>query len=408
MAYIRLSLRHLKIVWRYALLLAVAWSLAIVIGAAIHHRQIYRGTLEAVRIQAVQSFEKDLIYRRWAAAHGGVYVPVTDQTQPNPYLSDFENRDLEIAGMHLTLINPAYMTRQVIELAREQYGHEGHITSLDPLRPENVADSWETTALLSFENGITEMSGVESLDGREFFRLMRPLVTEESCLKCHAVQGYEVGDIRGGISISIPLEDHKRVAYDQAALSSILYVSIWAFGIGGICISSSSIGRQKEELARAAHVDPLTGLWNRLAVGEFLKKEIPRDKRHRHPIGVMIIDVNRFKEINDRFGHVMGDKVLQVVAEILQKNVRESDIVARWGGDEFLILLLETADTAQIITKRVNAEIADRNRKNPLLDFPVTLAVGTADWTPESNVDIDEAVHAADKHMYEDKRNSSA
>ena len=107
------------------------------------------------------------------------------------------------SDINLTLVNPAYMTRQVHELALEQYGNRGHITSLNPLRPENRADPWETKALCAFEEGVTEVSSLEVIGDLEYFRLMRPMVTEESCLKCHADQGYRVGDIRGGISVSV-------------------------------------------------------------------------------------------------------------------------------------------------------------------------------------------------------------
>ena len=176
----------------------------------------------------------------------------------------------------------------------------------------------------------------------------------------------------------------------------------------------SSIGiaiarkRQEEALASAARLDLLTGLSNRFAVEEILKMEIPRVKRYKHSIGVMIIDVNRFKEVNDRFGHVTGDRVLQGVADVLRHCTRESDVVARWGGDEFLILLLETKDMARVVKERIDAEVAERNLKSPLLDFPVTLAVGAVDWTPESGTGIDAILAEADRLMYEDKRRTSA
>jgi hypothetical protein len=101
--------------------------------------------------------------------HGGVYVPVTEETQPNPYLSDVPERDLITpSGRHLTLINPAYMTRQVYELMKESYGVRGHITSLNPIRPENKPDTWETQALRAFESGKTEVSSIEKIEGKEF------------------------------------------------------------------------------------------------------------------------------------------------------------------------------------------------------------------------------------------------
>ncbi|MDY7039041.1 MAG: DUF3365 domain-containing protein [Thermodesulfobacteriota bacterium] len=115
-------------------------------------------------------------------------------TQPNPYLSHLEERVIATPSCkRLTLINPAYMTRQVYRLAEVEYGIHGHITSLNPIRPENGPDLWESKALRTFERGETVISLVEEMEGEEYMRLMRPLVTEKGCLKCHTAQGYREG-----------------------------------------------------------------------------------------------------------------------------------------------------------------------------------------------------------------------
>jgi CheY-like chemotaxis protein len=152
------------------------------------------------------SLEKDLLFRRWGASHGGVYVPITPQTPPNPYLERVPERDLTTpAGRSLTLVNPAYMVRQIFELQQEQTGLRDHITSLNPLRPENAPDPWEAAALRSFEAGETEAVLVTTIGEEPYLRLMRPLVTEGACLKGHATQGYELRDLRGGLSVAVPL-----------------------------------------------------------------------------------------------------------------------------------------------------------------------------------------------------------
>ncbi len=200
---IRLRSRRFE---RYAWVLAVVWTVVFAASLVWNVIQARQNTLEAARIQARAAFEKDVIYRRWNAKHGGIYALVTEETQPNPYL-DVPERDVTTPLRRpLTLINPAYMTRQVHELAEEQYGVRGHITSLNPIRPQNVPDPWETEALQAFERGKTEVSLVAKMEGEGYMRLMRPLITEKGCLKCHAAQGYQEGDIRGGISVSVPLE----------------------------------------------------------------------------------------------------------------------------------------------------------------------------------------------------------
>jgi len=104
----------------------------------------------------------------------------------------------------------------------------------------------------------------------------------------------------------------------------------------------------------------------------------------------------------------MGDKVLQAVAGILQRDVRNSDIVVRYGGDEFLIVLPETNGETELVKERILAEVARRNETNPLLEFPVTLAMGSVHWSPDSGRSMEEVLAEADRLMYENKQGSSA
>jgi len=162
----------------------------------------------------------------------------------------------------------------------------------------------------------------------------------------------------------------------------------------------------EEQLARMARHDPLTGVLNRYALEELLEREVSRSERYAHPIGFLMIDVNRFKEINDRFGHAMGDKVLQAIAAVIQHNIRDADILVRYGGDEFLVILPETNGESDIVRDRILAEVAGRNRTNPLLDFPVTLAIGSAHWSSSGGQTMEQVLAETDKLMYEDKRKS--
>ena len=149
-------------------------------------------------------FHQIVIDREWNADHGGVYVPVTPETKPNIYLKD-PQRDLETKqGIKLTKINPAFMTRQIAEIASRETGAQFHITSLKPIRPGNAPSDWESAWLKSFENGVKERGSFFKEGSNVSFRYMAPLLTNYSCLKCHAEQGYKEGDIRGGISITLP------------------------------------------------------------------------------------------------------------------------------------------------------------------------------------------------------------
>lgn len=227
---------------------AVVWTMIIAVSLLWSIVQIKQSMLKVAYIQARTAFERDIIYRRWSAGHGGVYVPVTKETPPNPYLSHILDRDITTpSGVLLTLINPAYMSRQVYELSETALGIRGHITSLNSIRSQNFPDPWETEALKVFEKGQTEINSIEKIDNKDFIRFMKALITEEACLKCHASQGYQVGDIRGGISISIPLDSIKTVAQAQRFPFIIGHVFIWIVGLGGIFLAMTRLDKNERQ-----------------------------------------------------------------------------------------------------------------------------------------------------------------
>jgi len=159
----------------------------------------------------------------------------------------------------------------------------------------------------------------------------------------------------------------------------------------------------EEKLSHMAHHDALTGVYNRHYLDELLEQEAKRAERYKHPIGMLMIDVNRFKEINDRFGHQAGDKVLQAIAALLEETVRETDIVVRYGGDEFLLICPETNGEIEAIKKRILQAMTNQEAIGQLIDFPVTLSIGTAHWVPDSGRSIDRVLAEADRRMYDAK-----
>lgn len=236
---------------RYVRLLVVAWIalfVALVGWNLVRHRS---DLLELARHEARIAYEKDVLVRHWASEHGGVYVPISTNTPPNPYLTNVVDREITTpSGKRLTLMNPAYLTRQLHEIQQGNHGVRGHITSLKPLRPENAPDAWEADALRAFERGRAEVSMVERIEGREFLRLMRPLRTEGSCLRCHAAQGYKLGEIRGGISVAVPMEPLQAAGRRQLLRLGIGGSLIWLVGLGLIGLGSTRLKRQT--LRRAA------------------------------------------------------------------------------------------------------------------------------------------------------------
>ena len=166
---------------------------------------------EGLTLTATALLRQIVVTRLWNADHGGVYAEITGTTAPNPFLETPERDIVSLSGKRYTKLNPAYMARQIAEVARGHFGYRFNITSLRPLNPANRPDPWEEAALRSFEQGADRRRSVVREDGKPVFRYMVPLATEAACLVCHAKQHYRAGDIRGGISVALPMEESERI-----------------------------------------------------------------------------------------------------------------------------------------------------------------------------------------------------
>lgn len=186
-----------------SLLLFVAVALAVTASWMLDWKHAETNMQSMARERGAALFQLLELARDWNARHAGVYVPVSEVTRPNPYL-EHQRRDLVTRdGVALTMVNPAFMTRQFAELAEQADGVKLHITSLNPIRPANAPDAWEADALRQFEDGVTEV--VELIPGPSpVHRYMAPLKVKQACLACHGKQGYKPGQIRGGISVTMP------------------------------------------------------------------------------------------------------------------------------------------------------------------------------------------------------------
>jgi PAS domain S-box-containing protein len=224
--------------WRFTgenkvrtILALICWTLVIIFLYTISSHSINYFAEQVAIIEARSQLRKDQAFRQWATGHGGVYVPVTTTTPPNPYLSHLPLRDITSPdGTRLTLMNPAYIIRQLNEQYAEMYGVTGHITSLKPLRPENKPDLWEQRALQAFEQGAQEELEFTEIKGEPYLRLMQPMITQQGCLKCHAQQGYKMGDIRGGVAISQPLATILAQKQKSAITQKMTLVGLWLLG----------------------------------------------------------------------------------------------------------------------------------------------------------------------------------
>ncbi len=236
----------------FVLALMALWTAIVLFSLYMSIRASRKFVVEQAKSEARVTFNKDLAYRRWSVQNGGVYAPVTKNTLPNPYLSDIPERDVRTpSGRLLTLLDHAYMTRQVEEERRDQYGFRGHITGLRAIRPRNLPDSWESGALRSLHRGEREVSSVETIKGEAFLRMMRPFLTEKDCLKCHAKQGYKVGDLHGGISVMVPLAPIRARKRGGIRTGIFLHAGLWLFGLAGIGYGGSKVRKHLDGRERA-------------------------------------------------------------------------------------------------------------------------------------------------------------
>lgn len=538
------------------LVFGIYLSVALIAALLMHHsiEQIERDISNIARERGSVLFRLIELTRDWGSRHGGVYVPVTDETQPNPYLKDPRRDITDNLGRQLTLINPAYMTRQIAEIASQAEGVRFHITSLKPIRPANRADAWEAESLDLFERSSQKErlaffnDGGGVVDG-PVHRYMAPLMVKQPCLKCHERQGYKLGDIRGGISISMPAEKlmalaeqrrlqvvwlylagalivavlghlvalrtrHHLEALEEinrqqeaviAAQNSVLteaekeqliasavfsnaaeavmvtdrnnaivrvnpaftaitgfsqaevlgqdprimksgrhsadyFKAIWHdlqtsgrwegeiwnkrkngevfaawlaittipsdAGEGRHIATFIDITQRKEAeeiVLHRANYDELTGLPNRGLFDDRLTSAMANAKRHECSFGLIYIDLDWFKQVNDTLGHVAGDGLLSEAAKRMRLCVRDTDTLARLGGDEFAVVLPDIASLGEA------EEVAIRI--NHLLAQPFELPEGVAHVSgsigiaifPQDAGEILQLKKLADQALYEAK-----
>lgn len=229
--------------WSWGLL--VAWTVILITSYFWNAHQVQSLLLDQARTELRANFFKDQTFRAWATQHGGVYVPVTETQQPDPYIEFLPERDvLTPSGRLLTLINPALMVRQFNQLAQEKYDIEGRISGVKPLNPVNSADPWESQAYQQFREGADEVTAITTIDGAPYLRLIRPMYMQQPCLKCHAQQGYQDGELSGGVSVSIPLAPIEQMSEERMFTLKWGHLFIWLLGLTGILLGKRQLAFQ--------------------------------------------------------------------------------------------------------------------------------------------------------------------
>jgi diguanylate cyclase (GGDEF)-like protein len=168
-----------------------------------------------------------------------------------------------------------------------------------------------------------------------------------------------------------------------------------------VAIENSRLFGQIQTLAI---IDDMTGLYNRRGFFTLAEQQIKLASRLNHAILLVFIDLDKLKHINDEFGHQQGDSALVDVARLLKQSFRNSDIVARIGGDEFVVLAISAnGGDATVLIDRLHRKMADLNKSgaNP---YHISLSIGTSAWLPGGPINLDDLLARADAQMYQNKR----
>lgn len=192
-----------------------------------------------------------------------------------------------------------------------------------------------------------------------------------------------------------------------------LYLTPFFFGALGyalgllsdhLALRARSLDRSLKTMQDLAHRDDLTGLYNHRHLYDEISKEIERSRRYGHSVCGMMIDLDHFKEINDRYGHLAGDVALRECGKILKNHLRRVDIIGRYGGDEFLAILPSTdAATAAVVAERLRGSIS--RHLFHIFQHPVHLSVSVGLWAIDNpeKLTTENFIHKADKALFEAK-----
>ena len=392
-------------------------------------------TIDVVKNIAKSNFNKDQAYRKWATSHGGVYVVPTKEKPPISFLSRIKDRDITSTnGKELTLIDPASMTSEIMKDFEYLYGIKGKLAGIVYLNPKNKATPLEEKAIKQFEKGVKEVTKIVGKGKNESFNLIGPIFMEEGCKKCHGHLGFENGEVRGSLGISVPLSPFRNIENELIKGTVATYFIIWIVGVFALTFiyfkmkrnliekvnyetkinnfnlelqdtvdeKTKDLKEKNAELYDLANKDYLTQISNRRSY--FLQSEqlLEKSIKHEKSFCVLMIDIDFFKKINDVYGHAVGDKILIEFCNIVNSIITKEQVFGRIGGEEFCITFYdktidEAFEIAENIREKCQNEILDIDDKK--INFTISLGLSHK----LNATKIDEILNFADELLYEAK-----
>jgi diguanylate cyclase (GGDEF)-like protein len=233
-----------------------------------------------------------------------------------------------------------------------------------------------------------------------------PLVTGAPAIRFYA--GHPLRSAEGkklGTLCVIDRTPRELTREDHQALQDLAAIAEGELNHARLAESHQQLIVELGELRRKALVDPLTGLWNRRAMLELLKREAAQLRRSKGWLSIMLIDIDHFKAINDAHGHASGDRVLCEVATALRRTLRTFDAVGRWGGEEFIAVLPGCSGAnAVILAERLRECVEAVRVPTATGTIGTTVSVGTIAVHAPADELLDDAINAADEALYRAKR----
>lgn len=244
----------------YFWILACAWTAAVGGSLAWNLAQIAEETENLTKEAARALLEKDLLYRKYSLMNGGMYVVDPNVEVPSHTLPEEERVIMTPSGKRLVLLNPALVSRRLFEQESATNGIKGRLTSLHPIRAANRPDAWERDALTALTAGQPEASAIERRPDGDYFRMMRPLYTTVSCLRCHEETGQVPGALRGGISVMVPMK--RFMTKGERRKLATAHAGLWIAGISWLAVGARHlrkhvVARQEAEAERERLISEL-------------------------------------------------------------------------------------------------------------------------------------------------------
>jgi|GEM_PF-1528922 Signal transduction histidine kinase len=357
----------------YYLLLILTWTAVIALSLYHNVKVAQKHALDSATIQARTAFEKDLALFAWSDTAQVLYALASDAVKPNTYLGylSLKDRDVEIGNQRLTRLIPPYLVRLLHEGGSLNSGVNSHLTSLNPLRPQNSPDPWENLALERIEKeNIREVREVQTMDDKDYLRFMGALEVRENCLTCHAYQGYKVGDIRGGVSVSVPMSAFEEGLVEQMTQLFTTHALLWLLGAVAVAIALvTTASRQRERDMAEQQLRHLT-----VELEQRVHERTTDLNRRQRELNALIDNANAgvyMKDVtgmyliaNERFAQIF-DRPLDLVIGRQNYELLEPKLADTLSSHE--ISVMETRTAAEL----KNALITHRGIRYSCFSFPV-------------------------------------